>query len=190
MSWGGNIGEMQQGYWAAKIVLPAEDVEVASGIFYLLGAAGVEWEDGQPATADFVDVPFSPPDPFVRAYFPEDERWNATQSSLLEAVEAHSRWDIEFQQVFPQEWEEEWKRYYQPIELGQGYRIVPSWMTSPVALSHTIWLDPGMAFGTGQHPTTMMCLKAMQWNPVTRRTVLDLGSGSGILAIAAAKRAA
>lgn len=93
-------------------------------------------------------------------------------------------------------WRDSWKRYFRPQRIGRRLLIKPSWATYKVTAADTvIEIDPGMAFGTGQHPTTAMCLRALEGRLRPARTggrlagdvVLDLGTGSGILAIAAAR---
>jgi ribosomal protein L11 methyltransferase len=87
-----------------------------------------------------------------------------------------------------EDWRDAWKKYFGVQRIGRRLVIVPSWVEHrPKADDVVLRIDPGMAFGTGQHPTTAMCLAALE-NAVTGgASVLDLGCGSGILAIAAAK---
>ena len=83
---------------------------------------------------------------------------------------------------------EAWKTRYQPIPIGKKLIIVPVWMDSPEPARIPIKIDPGMAFGTGTHPTTQLCLELLESvavNPLS--TVIDLGCGSGILSVAALK---
>ena len=86
------------------------------------------------------------------------------------------------------DWAQAWKQHYHPIKIGRVL-IEPSW--EPAVERHpedvVITLDPGMAFGTGAHPTTAMCLEALQEQMLDGRIVWDIGTGSGILAVAAAK---
>ncbi len=92
-----------------------------------------------------------------------------------------------------EDWTQAWKKAYQPLRVGERIVIVPSWQTyHPHQGEVIIKLDPGMAFGTGLHPTTRMCLTALErylqpGQPSYSGSVLDLGTGSGILAIVAAK---
>src|SRR5579862_27049 len=96
---------------------------------------------------------------------------------------------ISVQKVRREDWAESWKRHFQPIEIGAALLIIPSWSRKrPKKGQAIVVLDPGLSFGTGQHPTTAFCLKQL----VSARTnsklsFLDIGTGSGILAIAAAK---
>jgi ribosomal protein L11 methyltransferase len=87
-------------------------------------------------------------------------------------------------------WAESWKRHFQPIEIGQRLLIKPSWSRRRARPSQrVVILDPGLSFGTGQHPTTLFCLQQLARcrRRDTEQSMLDIGCGSGILAIAAAK---
>ncbi|NHN37017.1 50S ribosomal protein L11 methyltransferase [Pseudomaricurvus alcaniphilus] len=100
------------------------------------------------------------------------------------------RWE----QLEDKDWEREWMQHYQPIDCGNNLWICPSWLQPPVADATNLLLDPGLAFGTGTHPTTFLCL---QWlaeqaavtdsgtAPFANRVFVDYGCGSGILGIAA-----
>lgn len=88
--------------------------------------------------------------------------------------------------IADQDWVRLTQAQFAPVEITPSFWIVPSWHQLPSAASHSIVLDPGLAFGTGTHPTTRMCLGWIARNPLPT-TVLDYGCGSGILAIAAAK---
>jgi ribosomal protein L11 methyltransferase len=99
-----------------------------------------------------------------------------------------------YKQIADQNWMEAWKEHYKPIPIGKRLMIVPAWMESPEPSRVAIKIDPGMAFGTGTHPTTQLCLELIEnWftspSPVTRppSSVIDIGCGSGILSIAALK---
>ncbi len=94
-----------------------------------------------------------------------------------------------YKQIADQNWMEAWKQHYKPILIGQRLLILPAWLESPEPKRIPIKIDPGMAFGTGTHPTTQLCLELMEVStdhrPLT--TVIDVGCGSGILSIAALK---
>ena len=85
------------------------------------------------------------------------------------------------------DWVREWMIHYQPMQFGQSLWIVPSHHRAPDPAATNILLDPGLAFGTGTHPTTAMCLSWLAKHPPISQFVIDYGCGSGILAIAAAK---
>lgn len=86
-----------------------------------------------------------------------------------------------------QDWERAWMKDFHPMQFGENLWIYPSWSDIPNDNSTKILLDPGLAFGTGTHPTTALCLEWLDYNPPKGKTVIDYGCGSGILAIAAVK---
>lgn len=88
--------------------------------------------------------------------------------------------------VEDKDWEREWMDNFHPICFGEKLWIVPSWHQPPQPEAVNILLDPGLAFGTGTHPTTALCLQWLDQADLTGKTVIDYGCGSGILAIAAA----
>ena len=97
---------------------------------------------------------------------------------------------VRAQKLARENWAESWKRHFKPIEVGGALLIKPSWSNRrPRRRQAVVVLDPGLSFGTGQHPTTAFCLRELTWwrRPGQPQAFLDLGTGSGILAIAAAK---
>jgi ribosomal protein L11 methyltransferase len=97
---------------------------------------------------------------------------------------------IEVNQIRREDWADSWKKHFKPIPIGSALLIKPSWsQRKPVRGQKTVILDPGLSFGTGQHPTTRFCLRQLAIARKTKnaRSFLDIGTGSGILAIAAAK---
>lgn len=142
--------------------------------------SGLE-DEGRPAG------PFS-----VRGYLPADASIEGTRRRLEEAL-WHLRQILplpepEFKRVTDEDWAEKWKEHYQPMRIGRRIVIVPAWLSPPLEPDDVaIRLDPGMAFGTGTHPTTQLCLEAIGERLRPGDSVLDLGCGSGILSIAAAK---
>jgi ribosomal protein L11 methyltransferase len=86
------------------------------------------------------------------------------------------------------DWEEAWKKHFEPVQVTRGLLIAPPWHDTPDRPDClVITLDPGMAFGTGTHPTTRLCLEALEAMDLTGKEVLDAGTGTGILAIAGAR---
>jgi ribosomal protein L11 methyltransferase len=97
---------------------------------------------------------------------------------------------LEIAKVKREDWAESWKRHFHPLEIGKALLVKPSWSKKrPRKNQAVVILDPGLSFGTGQHPTTSFCLGeiARCHESVTKQSFLDIGTGSGILAIAAAK---
>lgn len=92
-----------------------------------------------------------------------------------------------WQSVADQDWERAWMDQFQPLQFGARLWIVPSWLPAPDAQAVNILLDPGLAFGTGTHPTTALCMQWLDGADLGGKSVLDYGCGSGILAIAALK---
>ncbi|MBW1781405.1 MAG: 50S ribosomal protein L11 methyltransferase [Deltaproteobacteria bacterium] len=93
---------------------------------------------------------------------------------------------LQLNKVDDQDWGLNWRRFFRPTRVTPRLLILPAWEPLPVreGTGHIIRMDPGPAFGTGQHPTTRMCLEAMERAPLKSRwTMLDIGTGSGILAI-------
>ncbi|CAL8464521.1 g4056 [Coccomyxa elongata] len=96
----------------------------------------------------------------------------------------------EVEEVPDQEWMDSVRASYQPARIGDGLWIVPTWCTPPEPSATNIILEPGLAFGTGEHPTTRLCLRALAQLPLGGTRVIDYGTGSGVLAIAALKMGA
>ena len=135
----------------------------------------------------------------VRAYLSADETLEATRQKLEEALfylgMIQPLPPPVFTQVLDQNWMEAWKTRYQPIPIGKRIIIVPAWLDSPDPSRITIKIDPGMAFGTGTHPTTQLCLEMIEGvfdrdqhaSGTSPMTAIDIGCGSGILSVAALK---
>jgi len=128
----------------------------------------------------------------LRTYLPLDEHAAAAQARIEQALWHLGRMrpvgPLRVQQLEEQDWADAWKQYYTIQRIGQHAIVVPSWLeyaTQPGDL--VLRLDPGMAFGTGLHPTTQLCVALLERYVPPGSHVLDLGCGSGILAIAAAK---
>ncbi len=129
----------------------------------------------------------------VRAYLEVNEQLEDTRQKLEESLFYLGMITPvptpTYKQIADQNWMEAWKQHYKPILIGQRLLILPAWLESPEPSRIPIKIDPGMAFGTGTHPTTQLCLELMEvstdHSPLS--TVIDVGCGSGILSIAALK---
>ncbi len=93
--------------------------------------------------------------------------------------------DLSMEGVQDSDWENNWKKFYKPMEIGERLLVIPEWETADPKGRVTLILNPGLTFGTGSHATTRLCLKALERYIHGGETVLDLGCGSGILSIAA-----
>lgn len=100
-------------------------------------------------------------------------------------LNAQSAYKIE--QIEDKDWEREWMDNFHPMQFGKRLWICPSWREIPDPHAVNVMLDPGLAFGTGTHPTTALCLEWLDGLDLQGKTVIDFGCGSGILAIAALK---
>jgi ribosomal protein L11 methyltransferase len=127
----------------------------------------------------------------VRAYLPADEQLDETRQKLEQSL--YYLGMIRplpvpvFTPIADRNWMDAWKTHYQPIPIGKRLIIVPVWLDSPAPERIPIKIDPGMAFGTGTHPTTQLCLELLESVTGGLSSVIDLGCGSGILSVAALK---
>ncbi len=132
----------------------------------------------------------------VKAYLPMDERLDETRRKLEESLYylglIQPLPEPAYTPIGDQNWMEAWKLRYQPIPIGKRLMILPAWMDLSDQTRIGIKIDPGMAFGTGAHPSTQMCLDLLEtaFDSQTSRieySVIDVGCGSGILSVAALK---
>ena len=136
-------------------------------------------------------------DVLVKAYFKDDMSARETQLLLEEKIGELRRLDmgfdmgslaIENRSVHEQDWAENWKKYYKPFRAGERLVIKPSWEPYEEQEGDLVLeLDPGMAFGTGTHETTFMCMEQLEKYVRPGCKAIDVGCGSGILGLAAAK---
>ena len=130
----------------------------------------------------------------VCAYLPVDSGLAETRRQVEEALWYLGRIrplpPLQVCAIQESDWSEAWKEHYRPIRVGERLIIVPAWLESPEAGRIVIRMDPGMAFGTGTHPTTQLCLELLETSLVPAGealNVIDVGCGSGILSVAAIK---
>jgi ribosomal protein L11 methyltransferase len=130
----------------------------------------------------------------VRAYLEVDDNLEETRQKLEESLFYLGMIQPvptpTYKQIADQNWMEAWKQNYKPILIGQRLLILPAWLESPDPKRIPIKIDPGMAFGTGTHPTTQLCLELMEKSSIENhqsKIIIDVGCGSGILSIAALK---
>ena len=118
----------------------------------------------------------------VKAYVADDEAGRAALARWTEALGI----EPETRTVADEDWENNWKQDYKPIPIGEGLLVLPKWEPEPEGNRRAVLkLDPGLAFGTGGHATTRMCLEFLEGLAFEGARVLDLGCGSGILGIGA-----
>ena len=190
---------MTNSFWSEiKVEVPAALGELIAEIFQEEGAGGVIYED--PAilaecpcrddeylgTEAYQTVPVKYG---IKAYFPVDDRLGERLNRLKERLNRLLGYEPEFclTQVREEDWAEAWKAYFKPERIGQVV-IKPSWEAYlPADGEVVVELDPGMAFGTGTHPTTRLCIMLLQEVASESTTMLDIGTGSGILGLVGAK---
>ncbi|WP_422123120.1 50S ribosomal protein L11 methyltransferase [Planococcus sp. X10-3] len=182
-----------------------EAIESISNIMHEAGASGVVIEDSEDFSKEredqFGEIWSLNPDDFpkdgviLKAYLPVNSFLGETVEAIKLAVNNLVTYDINIganvvsiSEVNEEEWATAWKKYYHPVKISQRFTIVPTWETyNPVSSDELIIeLDPGMAFGTGTHPTTVMSLQALEKTVQPGQRVIDIGTGSGVLAIGAA----
>ncbi|CAM2077767.1 MULTISPECIES: 50S ribosomal protein L11 methyltransferase [Clostridia] len=195
------------GTWIeVRVITKSEALEPISGIFYSLDCKGVAIEDPEdilgreqgPLTWDFADInvlEHKGKVAVVKAYFAEEdniedvlqyvnERLTELKEMGLDLGEAK----VEHEKMHEEDWANTWKQYYKPSKVGEKIVVKPIWEEYEAKDGELVVdLDPGMAFGTGTHETTRMCIQALERYVKEESTVFDVGCGSGILAIAAAK---
>lgn len=114
-----------------------------------------------------------------------DTNMDEVLAALPEQVRSHSDPKVEI--LEDKDWEREWIQHYQPMQFGERLWICPSWLEPPQPNAINLLLDPGLAFGTGTHPTTALCLTQLDGMDLADKRLVDYGCGSGILALAALK---
>ena len=125
--------------------------------------------------------------PGMSAYFCSDEDSNRRIAELGKDLMDFGAERIECQTVQEEDWAESWKQFFQPRKIGERFMVKPTWEECGPTDRTIIELDPGQAFGTGEHATTQLCVAALEKHVASGNNVIDVGCGSGILSIAAAK---
>lgn len=188
-----------------SILTTNEAVEAVSNILHDAGASGVVIEDSTEINKERVNQfgeiysldPHDYPNTgvVVKAYLPASSFLAETVEEINLAITNLVNFDINIgenslttTEVNEEDWATAWKKYYHPVKISERFTIVPTWENyTPVSTDELIIeLDPGMAFGTGTHPTTVMCLQALEKVIQHGDTVIDVGTGSGVLSIGAA----
>ncbi len=169
----------------AQITITTSDEasEAVGNFLFEMGTHGVELKDSSNNTTS------------LTAYFPLDDRVDNRIKQIKDFLTELPKWGIQpnpakidLKRIASEEWAEAWKSDYHPQKIGNRFLVAPTWYDIPPEDTNIhIRLDPGMAFGTGYHPTTRLSLRMLEQTLKPNQYVVDIGTGSGILAIAAVK---
>lgn len=184
---------------AAKIIFDHEDTQLATDliadVFYDLGLKGVEIEDQDLETEEAWGEGARPVSlqHAVIGYFPDTPQMadklnelDKKMRSLEKTFGIQSR--KEYRQMDEEDWAESWKAFFWPQRITSRITVKPTWREYTAEPDEIVLeIDPGMAFGTGTHPTTALCIKLLERHLSAGASFLDIGTGSGILMVAAAK---
>ncbi|MRH43075.1 50S ribosomal protein L11 methyltransferase [Aquibacillus halophilus] len=180
-----------------------EAIEPISNILHEAGASGVVIEDPNDLIKERESVfgeiyeldPNDYPEDgvYIKAYLAMNSFLGETVNEIKQAVNNLLIYDIDIgsneitlSEINEEEWATAWKKYYKPVKISERVTITPTWEDyKPVSSDELIIeLDPGMAFGTGTHPTTVLSIQALERYLTKDQTIIDVGSGSGVLSIA------
>jgi len=169
---------MQQWNYLFTSVFPA-DLDRASGILWSLGTIGIEEADSRSGKRS------------IRAYFNPAEDIQALREKFAEDCRQSGVrcYGLSFKQEKEIDWLKNWRENLKPFPVGERFYVIPERSDKKLVLAGRLplYLEPGMAFGTGTHETTQLCLESLERELNREDICLDIGTGSGILAIAAAK---
>ena len=194
-------------YKQISIFTTTPAIDIVSGLLTMHGIRGVMIEDAQDFTDflsdttihwDYVEedlMRLKTVETNVTFYLPDNLQGIETLGEIKKALPLlreenpeidFGRLALSFADVNEEDWSTAWKKYYHPTKIGERLVIVPCWEEYKTAPNEVrVTLDPGMAFGTGTHETTRLCMRLLDKTVKPENTVLDIGTGSGILAITA-----
>lgn len=196
---------MDQDWIEVTVLTSSEATEAVAGFLYNCDVEGVSIEDVADVEfkkenlgfADFINesVLTIEEGAMVKGYFKDSENFMNTLNYIKESVDKLGEFGFDkgegivtYHKVNEDDWANNWKQYYKPAKVGEHIVVKPTWEDYEEKPGEVVVeLDPGMAFGTGTHETTRMCIKALEKKVKGDTTVFDIGTGSGILSIAAAK---
>jgi len=186
-----------------SILTSNEAVEAVANILNESGANGVVIEDptdlAKETRENYGELYELDPNKYpkngirIKAYFADNETWKDKRIKIEQEINKLENIGVDLglneitvHIIQEADWENEWKQYFKPIKVTSRFTIVPLWEKYVKESSHelVITIDPGMAFGTGKHPTTILSLQGLEKTVRTDDIVLDVGAGSGILSVA------
>jgi ribosomal protein L11 methyltransferase len=173
-----------------NVVTSPEIAEFYEDLLLEAGCAAVTFEDAK-------DQPIFEPElgttplwgtTVITGLFAAEHDLQSTMAFLNEqklSIEGGDKTEFKAEILEDKDWEREWMTHYHPMQFGSNFWVCPSWIEVPDANAVNLMLDPGLAFGTGTHPTTALCLEWLASEALKNKSVIDYGCGSGILGIAA-----
>jgi ribosomal protein L11 methyltransferase len=176
-------------YFEVKIPCISTKVDEIEDLLISLGACSVTFRDAEDV-AILEPAPGEMPlwkDIEITAMYTRDYDEQAMLSKIKQMLPNH---EVHCEKLISQVWERTWLEHFKPMKFGNHTWIIPSEFQAPDKNAVNIYLDPGLAFGTGTHATTALCLNWIDEHNLNNKTVIDFGCGSGILAIAAIKHGA
>jgi len=180
---------------AAALTVDARNVEILSDALLEAGAVSVDVTDAHAGTPEEHALFAEPGEPAggewkssrVSALFEAGDDFRQRVKTALRAAGLDPQTKIEFAEVADQDWVRATQSQFQPVRVSSRLWVVPTWHAAPDPAAINLVIDPGLAFGTGTHPTTRLCLGWLDAHLRGGESVLDYGCGSGILGIAALK---
>lgn len=188
-----------------SVAINNDAAEAVSAIFTELGSSGVSISDrndflklpeyGSDTLWELDEASFPKDGVIIKGYFTEHDDFDKILDELTQRVNALVDYgleithiDIQMNDVKEEEWATAWKKHYHPVNVTRFLTIVPQWETYSKRFEdeRLVYLDPGLAFGTGTHPTTQLCIQALETTVYPKASVFDVGTGSGVLSIASA----
>jgi len=173
------------GWLQLRLDASPADVEALEDLLLSSGSVAVTLEDNadQPVLEPAVGETPLWGQTRITGLYPADADMDAVLAAFPSELLARFHHRVEI--LEDRDWEREWMQHYQPMQFGRRLWVCPSWLAPPDPAAVNLLLDPGLAFGTGTHPTTALCLAELDTLDLGGQTVVDYGCGSGILAVAA-----
>ena len=190
-----------------KIITTNRGIEPLCGVLYDMGITGIEISDKDDFKEflennrkywDYVDEELErlkDADSCITVYFSNDEDGKLLLAEVVAAVESlrnndinrdFGSLDILYENMKDEDWSENWKQFFKPLEIGNRVLVVPEWETNvPESDRVKFLINPGLSFGTGSHESTKMCIEEIEKHVKDGDKILDLGCGSGILSVIA-----
>lgn len=184
-----DIGPDTEAMWQQLTIrVRSADAEPLEDELLAAGAVSISYLDAEDQPV-FQEEPGSTPlwdNSVLLALFEQDTILDELLERLRDNSAIANAATLAVEQVKDQAWERSWMESFQPIQFGKNLWVCPSWQEPPEPAATNILMDPGLAFGSGSHNTTALCLQWLEQAELQGKTVIDYGCGSGILAIGAA----